>query len=344
MLLSTGERISCALVAMAIHDLGEERRLVHRLAGRDPHRRDAHAGPRSARSAATASGAALDEGEDRARRRLPGVLARHDGDHDARPRRRTDATAVALAAALGGACEIYSDVPGVFTADPRLVPEARKLPVVSYDEMLEMAASGAKVLMLRSVELARTTVCGFTRARRSPTRREPGCRSTGMEQAIISAVTHSETDVVFTLTGIPDRPGVAALIFDGVASAQVNVDTIIQNVVHGRAEMSFSVPAEDADATRGAIATLQDELGAFDVRGQPRARQGLADRRRHALPPRRRGDDVPHARRARDQPRDDLDLADQDLLHDRPRPDPGSRARPSRRVPARARARGEPTI
>jgi len=87
----------------------------------------------------------------------------------------------------------------------------------------------------------------------------------GMEQAIISAVTHSETDVVFTLTGIPDRPGVAAMIFDRVAGAQVNVDTIIQNVVHGRAEMSFSVPAEDVAATQGALAATQDELGSFSV-------------------------------------------------------------------------------
>ena len=87
----------------------------------------------------------------------------------------------------------------------------------------------------------------------------------GMEHAIISAVTHSETDVVFTLTGIPDRPGVAAMIFDRVARGQVNVDTIIQNVVHGNAEMSFSVPSEDVPATRTAIAAAQDELGAFSV-------------------------------------------------------------------------------
>jgi aspartate kinase len=90
-------------------------------------------------------------------------------------------------------------------------------------------------------------------------------QETGMEQAIISAVTHSETDVVFTLTGIPDRPGVAAMIFDAVASAQVNVDTIIQNVVHGRAEMSFSVPAEDVAATNDAIVSTQQELGQFEV-------------------------------------------------------------------------------
>jgi aspartate kinase len=178
----------------------------------------------------------------------------------------TDATAVALAAALGGACEIYSDVPGVFTADPRIVPEARKLDVVSYDEMLEMAASGAKVLMLRSVELARSH--GVRIHTRSTFSEEEGTwvqEAEGMEQPIVSSVTHSETDVVFTLTGIPDRPGVAAMIFDAVAGAQVNVDTIIQNVVHGRAEMSFSVPAEDVPATRSALEAAQVELGSFDV-------------------------------------------------------------------------------
>ena len=177
-----------------------------------------------------------------------------------------DLTAVALAATLGAACEIHSDVPGVFTADPRIVPGARKLPFVSYDEMLEMAASGAKVLALRSVELARNH--GVRIHARSTFSDEEGTWVTdyeGMEQAIISAVTHSETDVVFTLTGIPDRPGVAAMIFDRVAQAQVNVDTIIQNVVHGRAEMSFSVPAEDVAATNEAISSAQADLGVFAV-------------------------------------------------------------------------------
>jgi aspartate kinase len=120
--------------------------------------------------------------------------------------------------------------------------------------------------MLRSVELARNH--GVRIHARSTFSDEEGTWVTdyeGMEQAIISAVTHSETDVVFTLTGIPDRPGVAAMIFDRVAGAQVNVDTIIQNVVHGRAEVSFSVPAEDVAATQGALAATQDELGTFSI-------------------------------------------------------------------------------
>src|SRR5581483_3782147 len=178
----------------------------------------------------------------------------------------SDATAVALAAALGAACEIYSDVPGVFTADPRIVPEARKLPVVSYEEMLEMSASGAKVLMLRSVELARNH--GVRIHARSTFSDEPGTwiqENEGMEQPIVSAVTHSESEVVFTVTGIPDRPGAAATVFDAVAAEHVNVDTIIQNVVHGVAEVSFSVPAEDVAATRRAIERASGELGPMQV-------------------------------------------------------------------------------
>ncbi len=195
----------------------------------------------------------------------------------------TDATAVALAAALGAACEIYSDVPGVFTADPRLVPAARKLPRISYDEMLEMSASGAKVLMLRSVELARNH--GVRVHARSTFSDEEGTwiGEEGMEDAIISGVTHNEQEVVFTLTGIPDVPGAAAAVFDAVAAAGVNVDTILQNVVHGVAELSFSVPREDVPATRDAIAAVSRSSGRMDVAEDHGPGQGVADRRRHAL-------------------------------------------------------------
>ena len=264
MLLSTGERIACALVAMAIHDLGED--AVSYTGSQAGILTDAsHTRAKIREIRGDRIRTALGEGRIVLVAGFQG-FSRETMEITTLGRGGTDATAVALAAALGAACEIYSDVPGVFTADPRLVPDARKLPVVSYDEMLEMAASGAKVLMLRSVELARSH--GVRIHARSTFSDEEGTwvqDVEGMEQPIVSAVTHSETDVVFTLTGIPDRPGVAAMIFDGVASAQVNVDTIIQNVVHGRAEMSFSVPAEDVAATRGAISSLQAELGAFDV-------------------------------------------------------------------------------
>ena len=249
MLLSTGERIACALVAMAIHDLGEEAvSYTGSQAGILTDSMHTRAKIREIRG-------------DRIRRSLADgkivLVAGFQGfsrdtmEITTLGRGAGDLTAVALAATLGAACEIHSDVAGVFTADPRIVPEARKLDIVSYDEMLEMASSGAKVLALRSVELARNH--GVRIHARSTFSDEEGTwvqDAEGMEQAIVSAVTHSETDVVFTLTGIPDRPGVAARIFDAVASAHVNVDTIIQNVVHGRAEMSFSVPAEDVPATR----------------------------------------------------------------------------------------------
>jgi aspartate kinase len=263
MLLSTGERIACALVAMAIHDLGED--AVSFTGSQAGILTDsAHTKAKIREIRGDRIRVALDQGKIVLVAGFQG-FSRDTMDVTTLGRGGTDATAVALAAALGAACEIYSDVPGVFTADPRLVPHARKLPVVSYEEMLEMAASGAKVLMLRSVELARNHAVRIHA--RSTFSDEEGTwvQETGMEQAIISAVTHSETDVVFTLTGIPDRPGVAAMIFDAVASAQVNVDTIIQNVVHGRAEMSFSVPAEDVAATNDAIVSTQQELGQFEV-------------------------------------------------------------------------------
>ena len=264
MLLSTGERIACALVAMAIDDLGEE--AVSYTGSQAGILTDsAHTRAKIREIRGDRIRTSLEQGKIVLVAGFQG-FSRDTMDITTLGRGAGDLTAVALAATLGAACEIHSDVPGVFTADPRIVPGARKLPFVSYDEMLEMAASGAKVLALRSVELARNH--GVRIHARSTFSDEEGTWVTdyeGLEQAIISAVTHSETDVVFTLTGIPDRPGVAAMIFDRVAQAQVNVDTIIQNVVHGRAEMSFSVPAEDVAATNEAISSAQTDLGVFAV-------------------------------------------------------------------------------
>ena len=264
MLLSTGERIACALVAMAINDLGQEAvSLTGSQAGIITDAVHTKAKIREIRADRVRD--ALDQGKIVLVAGFQG-FSRETMDVTTLGRGGTDATAVALAAALGASCEIYSDVPGVFTADPRIVPEARKLPTVSYEEMLEMSASGAKVLMLRSVELARNH--GVRIHARSTFSDEEGTwvqEGDEMEQPIVSAVTHSESDVVFTLTGIPDRPGVAAIIFDVVAASHANVDTIIQNVVHGMAEMSFSVPAEDVAATRGALDSTRAELGEFTV-------------------------------------------------------------------------------
>src|SRR5436309_8480522 len=161
----------------------------------------------------------------------------------------SDTTAVALAAALGADyCEIYTDVPGVFTADPRIVPEARKLHAVSYEEMLELAASGAKVLQLRSVEYARTHAVKVHV--RSSFTDEAGTWITEedvrMEQAIISGVAADDSEAKITIEDVPDRPGVAAAIFRAVAEEGAGVDMIVQNVGRdGRADLSFLVPKAD---------------------------------------------------------------------------------------------------
>ncbi len=263
MLLSTGERISCALVAMAIHDLGYEAvSLTGSQAGIETDA--AHTKAKITKIRADRVVEARDQGKIVLVAGFQGVSP-ETRDVTTLGRGGSDATAVALAAALGAACEIYSDVAGVYSADPRIVPDARKQPRISYDEMLEMSASGAKVLMLRSVELARNH--GVRVHARSTFSDEEGTwiGEEAMEDAIISGVTHNEKEVVFTLTGIPDVPGAAATVFDAVAKHHVNVDTILQNVVRGVAELSFSVPTEDVSSARNAIEDAKAELGDMTV-------------------------------------------------------------------------------
>jgi aspartate kinase len=264
MLLSTGERIACALVAMAVHDLGYEAvSYTGSQAGiiTDP----VHTKAKIREITPVRVLEALDQGRIVLVAGYQG-FSRDTMDVTTLGRGGTDATAVALASALGASCEIYSDVLGVFTADPRIVPDARKLDRVSYEEMLEMAASGAKVLMLRAVELARGQ--GVRIHARSTFSMEPGTwieEVDGLEQPVVSAVTHSEDEVVFDLSGLPDRPGVAAAIFDAVADEHVNVDTILQNVAHGLAALSFSVPKDDVVATRRALAHAKAAIGALEL-------------------------------------------------------------------------------
>ncbi len=162
-------------------------------------------------------------------------------------------------------CEVYTDVAGVFSADPRLVPGARKLPFVSFEEMLEMAASGAKVLQLRSVEYARTH--GVRIHCRSSFEDGPGTFVLGedetMEHPLITAVTHSIEEARITLVGVPDRPGAAAAIFRALAEANCNIDTIIQNEPRGGgrgAEVTFTIAAEDLRAAQQALEPVQEEL------------------------------------------------------------------------------------
>jgi aspartate kinase len=264
MLLSTGERTACALVAMAVHDLGQE--AVSFTGSQAGILTDAvYTKARIREITPVRVLQALDDGRIVLVAGFQG-FSRDTMDVTTLGRGGTDATAVALAAALGASCEIYSDVLGVFTADPRVVPEARKLSRVSYEEMLEMSASGAKVLMLRAVEIARAH--GVRIHARSTFSNEPGTwieEVDVMEQPIVSAVTHSENEVVFTLSGIPDEPGSAATVLEAVAEEHVNVDTILQNVVHGVAELSFSVPKDDAAATRRGIDAAAETLGPMEI-------------------------------------------------------------------------------
>ncbi len=264
MLLSTGERISCALCAMAINDLGH----------------------RAISLTGSQAGIVTDTSHTKARildvraRRISEALAEDlivlvagfqgvstASDVTTLGRGGSDTTAVALAAAIGAeVCEIYTDVAGVFSADPRIVPDARKLPQVSFEEMLEMAASGAKVLQLRSVEYARTH--GVRIHCRSSFDASPGTFVLGedetMEHPLITAVTHSTEEARITLIGVPDRPGAAAAIFTALAQANCNVDTIIQNEPReeGRdAEVSFTIATEDLRAAEVALEPIRAELG-----------------------------------------------------------------------------------
>ena len=181
----------------------------------------------------------------------------------------SDTTAVAMAAALGAdACEIYTDVPGVFTADPRIVPEARRLSRVSFEEMLEIAASGGRVLSLRSVEFARNHQVPLHV--RSSFTWEPGTwvveEDVSMEQPVVTAITHDTLEAKVTVTGVPDRPGIAAHLFRTLADRKVNVDTIVQNTsLHGTTDISFTVPKVDLDISMQTMGSLAPEIGAGEV-------------------------------------------------------------------------------
>ena len=257
MLLSTGERISCALCAMAIWDLGHQ---AISLTG-------SQAGIVTDSSHTKAR--IIDVRADRIKDALEGdnivLVAGFQGvstdskDVTTLGRGGSDTTAVAIAAALGAdVCEIYTDVAGVFSADPRIVADARKLPVVSFEEMLEMSASGAKVLQLRSVEYARNH--GVRMHCRSSFEEGPGtlvvAEDETMERPLVTAVTHSDEEARVTLAGVENEPGMAGRIFTALAEANVNVDVIIQNepvsTEHG-ADLSFTVARDDLPSALEAI-------------------------------------------------------------------------------------------
>ena len=266
MLLSAGERISMALLCMALADLGV------------------------AATSFTGSQAGIVTDEvhtrakilevkgDRLRLTLAAggvpVVAGFQGVSTANDvttlgRGGSDTTAVALAAALGAdVCEIYTDVTGVFTSDPRIVPEARKLPRVSFEEMLEISATGGRVLALRSVEFARNHHVPLHV--RSSFTWEPGTwvveEEPTMENAVVTAVTHDTSEAKLTVSGVPDHPGLAARLFRALADRSVNVDMIVQNVSqHGTTDISFTVPTTDVPVTLQTARDFGAEIGAGEV-------------------------------------------------------------------------------
>jgi aspartate kinase len=270
MLLTAGERISMAVLAMAIGDLGHEAR--------------SFTGSQAGVITDSSHGKAriIDVTPGRIRQALDGgaiaIVAGFQGvsqdskDITTLGRGGSDTTAVALAAALDASvCEIYTDVDGIFTADPRIVPAARRVPRISYEETLEMAACGAKILHLRCVEYARrygipihvrssfSTLDGTWVSDKTE-----GSDQTDMEQPIISGVAHDRSEAKITVVGVPDKVGEAAAIFHAIADAGVNIDMIVQNVSAAdtnRTDISFTLPATDGPAGMEALTGIQARVG-----------------------------------------------------------------------------------
>jgi aspartate kinase len=270
MLLTAGERISMALLSMAINDLGREA--------------VSFTGSQAGIVTDTAHGRAriVAMRSDRVREAIDAgrivIVAGFQGvsttfDVTTLGRGGSDTTAVALAAALGAdVCEIYTDVEGVYTADPRIVPEARKLDTVTYEEMLDLSAGGAKVLMLRSVEYARNH--GVRLHVRSSFSDAEGTRvvsqEESLERAIISGIAHDTSEAKATILGVPDQPGIAARVFRLLADAGVNVDMIVQNVsAAGHTDISFTLPNDDVPVAERILQELAADIGAAGATCDP---------------------------------------------------------------------------
>ncbi len=269
MLLTVGERKSMALLCMALADIGVDAM--------------SFTGSQVGIITDTSHGKAkiLEVKGDRVRAALSAgnvcVIAGFQGVSTDKEittlgRGGSDLTAVAVAAALvADACEIYTDVTGVYSADPRICPQARKLSRVGFDEMLEMAASGGRVLNLRSAEFARNHKVPLHV--RSSFTWEPGtwviAQENVMEEAIISAVTHDATESKVTVVGVPDKPGISATLFEELADANIVIDMIVQNTSHsGKTDISFTVPKADMAVAEGIVARVAKEIGAEGVEHQ----------------------------------------------------------------------------
>lgn len=268
MLLTAGERISMALLAMAIANLGHEARsFTGSQAGIIT--TSAHGRARVIDVTPGRIQEALKEGAIAIVAGFQGV-SQDTNDITTLGRGGSDTTAVALAAALeADVCEIYTDVDGIFSADPRVVPTARKLNTVNYEEMLELAASGAKVLHLRCVEYARRFDLPI-HVRSSFSNKEGTWvvkdhpEGGEMEQAIIAGIAHDKSEAKITIVGVPDRTGVAARIFQSIADADINVDMIVQNVsaaATGLTDISFTLPKTEGANATAVLNKIQGEIG-----------------------------------------------------------------------------------
>jgi aspartate kinase len=267
MLLTAGERISNSLVAMAIGALGAEA-LSFTGSQAGVITDSTHGKARIIDVTPSRVQQALDEGYICLVAGFQGV-SQDTKDITTLGRGGSDTTAVALAAALNAdVCEIYTDVDGVYTADPRIVTNARRLDTVPYEEMLEMAASGAKVLMLRCVEYARRY--GVPIHVRSSYTNKPGTVVSGsvedipVEQAMITGVAHDRSEAKVTVTGVPDQAGVAARIFRTVADTEIDIDMVLQNVsstVSGRTDITFTLSKDNGPTAVAALEKIKDELG-----------------------------------------------------------------------------------
>jgi len=268
MLLTAGERISMALLAMAIKNLGHEA-LSFTGSQAGVITTSAHGRARIIDVTPSRIQEALNEGAIAIVAGFQGI-SQDTKDVTTLGRGGSDTTAVALAAALDAdVCEIYTDVDGVFSADPRVVPSARKLKTVTYEEMLELAAAGAKVLHLRCVEYARRYELPI-HVRSSFSNHEGTWvvkdhpEGEEMEQAIISGIAHDKSEAKITVVGVPDRTGVAARIFQAIADSDINIDMIVQNVsaaATGLTDISFTLPKTEGQNATSILQKLQGEIG-----------------------------------------------------------------------------------
>jgi aspartate kinase len=270
MLLTTGERVSMALLCMALADLDVE--AVSFTGSQVGIITDTvHTKAKILEVRGDRVRTALAQGKVCVVAGFQGVST--ENEITTLGRGGSDTTAVALAAALGAdSCEIYTDVTGVFSADPRMVPQARKLARVSFDEMLEMAGAGSKVLALRSVEFARNhhvplhVRSSFTWEPGTWVHDTPADEEPSMEEPIISGVVHDVSEAKVTVEGVPDRPGVSAALFEPLAAANVNVDMIVQNTSKaGTTDISFTMPKADMQVAEDIVRRVAAEVGAIGV-------------------------------------------------------------------------------